>query len=239
MADTKEKILEAAKKLFAKHGIEKCSLRMITREAGVNLAAINYHFGSKEHLVRMVILQFIRSLDQDRMRLLAEAEAEVEEGQPKLFKIVQAYIVPWARLRQEWPEYVRGIARTFLVSGRESRFLRRVMRDFVEEPYSRFCSAVFAALPGVPREELLLRINLAAALALSFLFNQWAIRGLEELSGIRVDEEMLGAHIVRILENGLEPGAYRKVSTLPAFEEIQGGFPGRVKARDLDFPTKG
>ena len=51
-AETREKILDAAEALFAEHGFEGASMRMITARAGVNLAAVNYHFGSKENLLR-------------------------------------------------------------------------------------------------------------------------------------------------------------------------------------------
>ena len=48
--NTKDRILDAAERLFAHKGIEATSLRNITAEAGVNLAAVNYHFQSKEAL---------------------------------------------------------------------------------------------------------------------------------------------------------------------------------------------
>jgi AcrR family transcriptional regulator len=49
--DTKKRILDAAERLFAREGFHSTSLRMLTKEAGVNLAAVNYHFGSKEELI--------------------------------------------------------------------------------------------------------------------------------------------------------------------------------------------
>ena len=52
--DTRESLLDAAESLFAEHGIQASSLRMITQRAGANLAAVHYHFGSKEGLVRAV-----------------------------------------------------------------------------------------------------------------------------------------------------------------------------------------
>jgi AcrR family transcriptional regulator len=51
---TKKRILDAAEKLFARQGFHATSMRMLTKEAGVNLAAVNYHFGSKVELIKAV-----------------------------------------------------------------------------------------------------------------------------------------------------------------------------------------
>ena len=48
MIDTKQKILDAAEQLIAEQGYAATSLRQIIAEAGVNLASIHYHFGSKD-----------------------------------------------------------------------------------------------------------------------------------------------------------------------------------------------
>ena len=52
---TKSRILDAAERLFLEHGFEATSLRQLTAAAGVNLAAVNYHFGSKEELFQAVL----------------------------------------------------------------------------------------------------------------------------------------------------------------------------------------
>ena len=60
--DTREVLLDTAKKLFSEHGIQAACLRMITQQAGANLAAVHYHFGSKEGLVRAVFSRRLRAL---------------------------------------------------------------------------------------------------------------------------------------------------------------------------------
>jgi AcrR family transcriptional regulator len=69
-ADTKTQILDAAEKLFAKQGFEATSLRAIIADAGVNLAAIHYHFRSKEGLVRAVLERRIAPINEERIRQL-------------------------------------------------------------------------------------------------------------------------------------------------------------------------
>ncbi len=53
-SDTKTRILDSAESLFAEHGFEGTSLRQITSAAGVNLASVNYHFRSKDELIRAI-----------------------------------------------------------------------------------------------------------------------------------------------------------------------------------------
>ncbi|WP_417665496.1 TetR/AcrR family transcriptional regulator [Pseudidiomarina sp.] len=59
---TKDKILNAAEALFAEHGFEQTSLRQITADAEVNLASVNYHFGSKKALIQAVMARYLEVL---------------------------------------------------------------------------------------------------------------------------------------------------------------------------------
>ena len=79
-ADTKERILDAAELLFAEHGFSGTSLRAVTGEAEVNLAAVNYHFGSKMGLFKAVVLRRVGPLNEERLRMLDALEARVEAG---------------------------------------------------------------------------------------------------------------------------------------------------------------
>ena len=74
--DTREALLDAAESLFAEHGVQAASLRAITQQAGANLAAVHYHFGSKEGLVRAVFSRRIGPLNEERLRRLEECERE-------------------------------------------------------------------------------------------------------------------------------------------------------------------
>ena len=74
--NTKTRLLDTAERLFAHHGIEATSLRTITAEAGVNLAAVNYHFQSKEALMHAVIARRLDPINQRRLAMLDAYEAE-------------------------------------------------------------------------------------------------------------------------------------------------------------------
>src|SRR5262252_5809342 len=73
---TKDRILDAAEALFMEHGFEATSLRSITAAAGVNLAAVNYHFGSKEELFQAVLTRRLDPMNQERIELLEALERE-------------------------------------------------------------------------------------------------------------------------------------------------------------------
>src|SRR5215472_3578898 len=92
--NTKTKILNTAERLFAHHGIEATSLRAITAQAGVNLAAVNYHFQSKEALLHAVIARRVEPMNQKRLALLDASEAEAGPGPLPLEKVLDAFLRP-------------------------------------------------------------------------------------------------------------------------------------------------
>src|SRR5215831_15729480 len=73
---TKNRILDAAEALFMEHGFEATSLRQITAAAGVNLAAVHYHFGGKEELFEAVLTRRLDPMNQERVALLTRFESE-------------------------------------------------------------------------------------------------------------------------------------------------------------------
>ena len=74
--NTRESILDTAEALFAQQGHDGTSMRQITGAAGVNLASVNYHFGSKESLVQAVLKRRLEVLNRERLRLLDELESQ-------------------------------------------------------------------------------------------------------------------------------------------------------------------
>ena len=72
---TKQRILGAAEELFARHGFAGASLRQVTAAAQFNLAAVNYHFGSKENLINEVFRRRLDGLNAQRMTALTAARA--------------------------------------------------------------------------------------------------------------------------------------------------------------------
>jgi len=161
--DTKEKILDAAEKLFARDGFHATSLRAITGDAAVNLAAVNYHFGSKEELLEAVIERRLLPLNRRRSDLLeAELKAAQEAGRrPEARPLMRALVEPTIRLREqgEGPELFITLVGRILAEpqgvGRDI-FLRH-MGAFI----MRLFEAMHQALPHISRSTLSWRMHFA------------------------------------------------------------------------------
>src|SRR5258705_154411 len=68
--DTKRRILDSAERLFAEHGVDATSLRSIIEDARVNLAAIHYHYHSKQDLLDAVLMRRLEPVNQLRLEML-------------------------------------------------------------------------------------------------------------------------------------------------------------------------
>lgn len=158
--DTRERILDAAEAVFMACGYDGASMRQITGDAGVNLAAGHYHFGSKEDLFKTVLYRRLRLLNQERLRVLDELESKADGAPLKPSQIVDAFF--GTLLRTAIAHGPRG--RTFLrLIGRTltepSEFIATVLSKEFAPILERYKAALFRALPEVPREEIVWRFH--------------------------------------------------------------------------------
>jgi AcrR family transcriptional regulator len=98
---TQERILDAAEVLFARQGVSATSLRSITTRAGVNAAAIHYHFGSKQALVSTILTRRIAPLSQERLKRLEQLEIRYCDEAIPAQLLVEAFVVPFATAGNE------------------------------------------------------------------------------------------------------------------------------------------
>ena len=158
--DTRESLLDAAESLFAEHGIQAASLRMITQRAGANLAAVHYHFGSKEGLVRAVFSRRIKPLSEERLRLLAACDLQAEDA---VEQVLNAYLAPLLRRTREARDQTCGFARLMGRAFAEpSEEVQAVMVEELGETIRRFSAALHHILPQLPEQELLWRFHFVA-----------------------------------------------------------------------------
>lgn len=101
MSMTQERILDAAESLFARQGVSATSLRSITTRAGVNTAAIHYHFGSKQALVSAILTRRIAPLSQERIKRLEQLEIRYHDEAIPAELLVEAFVVPLATAGSE------------------------------------------------------------------------------------------------------------------------------------------
>ena len=92
--DTRDRLLDAAQRLFVQHGIDATSLRAITTEADANLASVNYHFGSKEELIYEVFARHLTPLNRARVSLLDDLETNAQDQRLPLETILEAFLKP-------------------------------------------------------------------------------------------------------------------------------------------------
>ena len=156
-AATKNLVFCAAERLFALNGFQNVSVRDITAEAGVNLASVNYHFGSKDALLFEIFRRRTAELNRERAKMLHEA-SDRNGGKPPVREILAALFTP--PLRWLAPGHERRVSLQFLIRARSegTEEMRQVLRTDVSH-LRRFSDALIAALPQLPPEEVYWRVH--------------------------------------------------------------------------------
>lgn len=149
MIDTKQKILDTAERLIGEHGYAATSLRNIISEAGVNLAAVHYHFGSKEDLLDEVISRKASAVNTERLALLDRFEAEAGERPVAVEKIVTAFFEPMIERGALNPQFVRLMGRIYAEG-----LLPAIVAKHFQPTLARFAQALRRSVPYLPEGEL-------------------------------------------------------------------------------------
>lgn len=204
--DTREALLDAAEKLFSEHGIQASSLRAITQQAGANLAAVHYHFGSKEGLVRAVFSRRLKPLDEERTRLLEACD--LTGGEDGVEQVLHAFVSPLLKMARETPDGARDFAqlvgRAFMEPTEEIRSM--LMHEF-KASAERFIAALRQLLPHLPERELVWRFHFAAgAMGHTVSCSHMVERFSNGLCNGSDPDEML-RFLVRFLASGLKAPA--------------------------------
>lgn len=176
---TPQRILATAEEMFAEQGYWGVSLRAITRASGVNIAAIHYHFGSKEELLERIFERRCGPMNRERLRLLAECR-EGPGRPPLLEQILEAYLRP----SLIWPEDAEG-ARRFLrlraVLSHENESLAGELISLHFNEVSRtFAAAIRGVLPQFSVEEVYWRFQFLLAAQYYTLSNPGRVAILSE-----------------------------------------------------------
>ncbi len=159
---TRNLVFVAAERLFALHGFQGVSVRDITAEAGVNLASINYHFGSKDALLFDIFNRRTTELNRLRAKMLHEANS-AHAGKPPVRAILHALIAPPVLWMD--PKGERLVSVQFLIRARSegTHQMRDVLRSDVSH-LRRFSDALLAACPNLAPEEVYWRLHFSLGL---------------------------------------------------------------------------
>lgn len=147
--DTKTQILNAAERMFGEHGFGGTSMRKLTAAAGVNLAAVNYHFRSKEGLLDALFARRLDPMNRERLTMLDEVLARAGDQPPPLQDVIRALVWPplrlWHDREADGARFIRLLGRIHSEPGPEVRAMLTRYFDQIEQ---RFSQAIARCLPG-------------------------------------------------------------------------------------------
>ncbi len=212
---TKERILDAAERLFAEQGYAATSLRSIIAGAGVNLAAVHYHYHSKEALLEAVILRRWVPANHERVELLNHFQSEAGSDPLPIEKVIEAFVAPTFRMARD-PESGGMIFMQLL--GRlhaEGNLLPKILTSQFGEVLERFGGALRRALPDLPPEELIWRLHFAiGALAQTLRGGSKDLEAIANIS-LSFDSEAALDRLVAFLSAG-----FRAPVNATLFQEV-------------------
>jgi AcrR family transcriptional regulator len=213
--DTKATILDAAEQLFAEQGYAATSLRQLTTAAGVNLAAVNYHFGGKEELAKAVLARRIAPINAERLRRL-----DMLRGKGNVEAIVRAFVEPPLRsVPADGAREVPSGARLCRVFGRISVEQPPFLRSFLAAQFRgvgrRFEEALAAALPGLDGAAVWWRMHFVVGAMAHTLQNAEALAHISDNRCDPNDVDTLVEHLVTFAVGGLRRPAPRPTTARP------------------------
>src|SRR3954469_19299949 len=207
-SDTKTRILDAAEQLFTEQGFEATSLRSLTTAAGVNLAAVNYHFGSKEVLFQAVLTRRLDPMNQERIELLERVEREAGGRPLSVEKILFAMLIPALKLARDekrgGKNFLRLVGRAY---ADPAPFIRHFLSAQYAEMIGRYKEAFLKALPHLSRQELTWRLHFVMG-ALSYtLAGPDALKLFAQATSTDHNDELLLQRLAPFLVAGLKAPA--------------------------------
>jgi AcrR family transcriptional regulator len=193
---TRNAILAAAERLYADRGFGDVTLRDIVAAAGVNLAAVNYHFGSKDELIAELFVSRSLALNKERLRELREAE-EAGDGRADISEVLRALVGPTLR-GCLGPENQRSTPARFMirVSIESVPAIRRIRNREIDH-LRKFVAAMRRSLPDRSDVELYWGLHFALAMA------QQTVRDSERLTKLsegKCDVDDVEGVIDRVVE---------------------------------------
>jgi AcrR family transcriptional regulator len=158
--ETRTRILDTAEELFMLHGFEGTSMRTLTSRAGVNLAAVNYHFGSKDALIEALFRRRLDPMNAARIAELERLEIDAKGRTLSPEQIIRAFIGPSLLLMEDGKgggrNFIRLLGRTYT---EPTKPIRVLIGQLYVPTMARYKAALERALPHMPAGELIWRMH--------------------------------------------------------------------------------
>jgi AcrR family transcriptional regulator len=188
--------------LFAQHGFAGTSLRQVTSRADVNIAAVNYHFGSKENLVNEV---FRRRMDDMTDLRLSQLKTALEKHPGELQPVLAAFVEPALAMSQDrhgGGAFVRVVARAY---AEKNDGLRKFLSDHYGHVLREFGKAIATCVPGLSKEELYWRLDFLAG-ALTYAMADFGLIKRPANVTEAAHRERAARELIRFAEAGIRAG---------------------------------
>jgi AcrR family transcriptional regulator len=191
LSDTKQRILDAAERLFGEEGFDGTSMRAVTAAADVNLAAVNYHFGSKAALLDAVVGRILGPATERQLRRLDELEQG--PGEATVEELLEAFLVPIFHMLEDEGERGPVIAQLFgRIMGDPGTEMRGMILKRVARSDRRFQDAFARALTHLPPAERWWRFRSTVALAVSHQVHHARLAEVQDLIDVPPDVVQAG-----------------------------------------------
>ena len=207
---TSDKLLDAAERLFAEHGYDAVGMRALADEAGVNLNAATYHFGTKEKLYIETFMRRFRSVSAGRLDRLRQAEAKARGKGLAVETIVECLMRPPFQAVLDHPHFPALLARNLFLP---PSFLRHILEAELQPSLEPFVRALSRALPHLPPPLLMVRLMFSGGSLLMFAAHQGGAGRREKIHPTLV--EVIFKELVRFVSIGLRANATVSTSDMP------------------------
>lgn len=206
-SESKRKLLDAAEQLFADRGFDAVSVRDITQVAKANVAAVNYHFGSRDGLISLVVMRYITPVNEERIARLDVLEKKFPGKVVPLEEIIDALVRPLAGIvrKSELSErlFCKLMGRIFSMQGEG---MPEALEEQIRALSDRFTKAFARALPGIGEEDLYWRIHFLVGSMIHMLLNQEMLHRLTHGASGNPSMETILSRFIRFAAAGMRDG---------------------------------
>lgn len=205
MTETQIKIIEAAELEFAKSGFSGASVRDITSVAGVNIAAINYHFGNKEKLFCEMVRYRLEPINQLRIDLLDREYQKSGGTALPLKRIIEIIVRPLLEnLMNDHSNdflFMKAMGKGF---GEDRDFMKSIQEGILKETVERFAKAIAHTLGTEDKRMIGYSIHLMSSAIGGIMMQHKRLESSSQGAAKRSDVEGLITHTIAFITGGIQ-----------------------------------